>query len=47
MRIFDIIAKKRDRGELTKEEIENLKDDFHVADAIYEEVDKGFYIQGE
>lgn len=26
---------------------ENLKDDFHIADAIYQEVDKGFYIKGE
>ena len=27
--------------------LENLKDDSHVADAIYEEVDKGFYVKGE
>ena len=27
--------------------LETLKDDSHVADAIYQEVDKGFYTQGE
>lgn len=33
------------KGKLIR--LEGLKDDSHVADAIYQEVDKGFYIKGE
>ena len=33
------------KGKLIR--LEGLMDDSHVADAIYQEVDKGFYVQGE
>lgn len=33
------------KGQLIR--LEDLADDFHIADAIYQEVNKGFYIKGE
>ena len=33
------------KGQLIR--VEDIKDDFHIVDALYQEVDKGFYIKGE
>lgn len=41
----DEIDKVFVKGRLIR--LEDIKDDFHIADAIYEEVNKGFYVKGD